>query len=122
MKTIKRIISIIIDILIINFVIYMITRTINIIIKDYTINVILNTIFFVLCLYFFLYKDCIWGYESIGKKIMGLKIYQNGERITDKKILVQRIKTTYIYILISGPMLVLTGKIEADMKYNTEVR
>lgn len=122
MKTIKRIISIIIDILIMNFVIYMIARPINLIIKDYTINVILNTIFFVLCLYFFIYKDSIWGYESIGKKIMGLKIYQNGERIIDKKILVQRIKTTYIYFFISGPMLVLTGKTEADMKYNTEVR
>lgn len=97
MKTIKRIISIIIDILIMNFVIYMIARPINLIIKDYTINVNLNTIFFVLCLYFFIYKDCIWGYESVGKKIMGLKIYQNREKITDKKILVQRIKTTYLY-------------------------
>lgn len=122
MKTIRRFISIIIDFLIMDLIAnYIITGPINLIIKDYTINVIINTIV-IICLYFFIYKDCIWGYESIGKKLMGLKIYQNRERITDKKLLVQRIKTTYLYALISGPMLFLTGKTEADKKYNTEVK
>ncbi len=33
-------------------------------------------------------KDCLFGYESIGKKIVGLHIYKDGKRVTDKKILI----------------------------------
>ncbi len=53
----------------------------------------------------FLRKDIIFGYESIGKKLMRLKIYdKNNERLTNKKQLIDRtfhsLWTFHIYIFM----------------------
>ena len=52
---------------------------------------IISAILIVVILYILiLNKDSIIGYESIGKKIMRLKIYKVGKRLEDKKMLRKR--------------------------------
>ena len=45
---------------------------------------------FILIYKLFIYKDFLFGYESIGKKIMKLKIYQDNNLLLNKEILKKR--------------------------------
>lgn len=118
----RRIIAGLIDIEIIGIIIDIFAK---IAVRLFTSQLVLNLLSILLIIfgiYLLLMKDCIFGYESIGKKIMGLKIYQNGYEVKDKKLLFNRNKITLIYSLISLPKLVLLGKTDGDTKYNTEVK
>ena len=73
---IKRLIAIIIDILIIK---YIIVEPLRIFYQQFNTtlaNIIFTIITLVISIGAFLCKDCLIGYESLGKKIMRLKIYQ----------------------------------------------
>ena len=91
-------------------------------------NVILELMLGIsLCLLFFtllLRKDCIFGYESIGKKLMYLKIYnQSNERVMDKKILQERIYYNLLcFPHVNGIMILAGGQSEGDQKMHTVVR
>ena len=69
-------------------------------------------------------KDCIFGYESIGKKLMYLKIYnQSNERVMDKKILQERIYYNLLcFPHVNGIMILAGGQSEGDQKMHTVVR
>ena len=53
---------------------------------------------------------------------MGLKIYQNGKRIKDKKILVDRITKTFCSFPFYPFMIKINNKSSGDNKLNTEVK
>lgn len=56
------------------------------------VDSILGLIFILIFIILILRKDMVLGYESIGKKIMRLKIYdENGMRIKNKKKLIDRV-------------------------------
>ncbi len=118
---IKRLIATVIDFIIIFFIIYSLSPT-QILFNIKILKYIINILVLVLIIYLFPHKDCLIGYESIGKKIMGLGIYQNGERVQDKKILVKRfMETVYLFPLYPLTILVL-GKSYGDINLNTEVK
>lgn len=91
-------------------------------------NVILELMLGIsLCLLFFtllLRKDCIFGYESIGKKLMHLKIYnQSNERVMDKKILQKRIYYNLLcFPHVNGIMILAGCQSDGDQKMHTVVR
>ena len=118
---IKRLIATVIDFIIIFFIIYSLSPT-QILFNIKILKYIINIFVLVLIIYLFPHKDCLIGYESIGKKIMGLGIYQNGERVQDKKVLVKRfMETVYLFPLYPLTILVL-GKSYGDINLNTEVK
>ena len=118
---IKRLIATVIDFIIIFFIIYSLSPT-QILFNIKILKYIINILVLVLIIYLFPHKDCLIGYESIGKKIMGLGIYQNGERVQDKKVLVKRfMETVYLFPLYPLTILVL-GKSYGDINLNTEVK
>ncbi len=68
-------------------------------------------------------KNIIFGYESIGKKVMGLKIYdENEKRIKNNKILMDRVyyslPTFHIYMF----MILANNKSTGDKKMKTTVK
>lgn len=80
-----------------------------------------------ICLLLFtllLRKDCIFGYESIGKKLMHLKIYnENNERVMDKRILQKRIYYSLLCLPHVNEIMILAGgQSEGDKRMHTIVR
>ncbi len=73
-------------------------------------------------LYLIICKDCLIGYESIGKKIMKLKIYQDGKILKDKNILKKRGIEDLKNFMLYPIMLWANNKSVADEKFNTEVK
>lgn len=119
---IKRLIAIIIDILIIK---YIIVEPLRIFYQQFNTtlaNIIFTIITLVISLGAFLCKDCLIGYESLGKKIMRLKIYQEGNVLCDKIILIKRV----IFTIFTSPlypfMILYNNKSKGDIKCNTEVK
>ena len=87
-----------------------------------TWNIYFFIFYLLLFLYFIIIKDTMIGYESIGKKIMGLKIYQNGIQIKDKKILKKRSLANLCDLVFSSiNALYGDGKTAGDEKYNTKI-
>lgn len=86
---IRRLIAMYIDFTIIIYLLFMLGELINIINNIY-INIFLSLNLFILIYKLFIYKDCLFGYESIGKKIMKLKIYQDNNLLLNKEILKKR--------------------------------
>lgn len=119
---IKRLIAIFIDYMIIFFILYIPSSIIQKTFNNIIVDIICGIVDAILIVVLFLKKDCLIGYESIGKKIMGLKIYQNGERIKDKKILVDRITKTFYSFPFYPFMILINNKSSGDKKLNTEVK
>ncbi len=117
--TLKRIIAICLDVELIKIVFTLVIKSLYLLVKS---EVICLITLLVLGIYVYINLDCLIGYESIGKKIMRLQIYVNDEKLTDKTILRKRALYTYLTLIFSGPKLILTGKTDADTKYNTEVK
>lgn len=92
--------------------------------------IINSTIIWIMCwgfvmissVYLVIQKDCLFGYESIGKKMMKLKIYQNGKILRDKSILRKRAIEDLKNFMLYPIMLWANGRSVADEKYNTEVK
>lgn len=89
----RRIIAIFIDFHIIFFAGYMFASIFEMMpFENILIDIICGLVFLTIFINLFLRKDMIFGYESIGKKIMRLKIYnESGMRIKNKKKLIDRV-------------------------------
>lgn len=115
----KRIVAGLIDFLIIISII-IIFEVVNI--KNEMLDIILMSLEAIFMFFIIPRKDCLFGYESIGKKIMKLGIYKDNKRVTDKDILRKR---TY-YALIALPFnmfyILKNNKCIGDEEYNTEVK
>lgn len=72
---------------------------------------------FFLEVYIFTFKDVLFGYESLGKKVMQLKIYnENNERIVERKLLVKRVRDSIWLFNIYPFMILLNNKVEEIIK------
>ncbi len=80
---------------------------------------LIGIIIYAIC---FIKKDSLIGYESIGKKIMGLKIcFKDNSKVMDKKILINRnIETAMDFPLYILHVLV-NNSTSGDEKYNIKV-
>lgn len=120
---IRRLIAVYIDLMIILFPNYYFFDFWLQFSKNIFFQFFLSIVGFLVYINIFLRKDVILGYESIGKKLMCLKIYdENNNRLKDKKILVDRIYhslwTFNIYIF----MILINNKSSGDYKMKTTVR
>ncbi len=70
----------------------------------------------------FIRKDCIFGYESVGKKLMFLKIYNDDKRVIDKNLLLKRNKSSVWSSFYYPFMILFNNKSKGDKIYNTEVK
>lgn len=122
MTKIKRLIAAIIDYSVTMLVVFKSVEIISEALGIISARIILSTIGLFIVISFLLYKDCIIGYESIGKKLMHLKIYQNNKRITDKKILLERNEATIVGFPLYPFMILIKNKSFGDLEYNTEVK
>lgn len=118
-KKVKRLVAIGIDCLIFEILVE-VARKVQVIFHISDILILIT--FFPLLFILVINKDCLFGYESIGKKIMNLKIYQNGERVTNKKILRKRIFEGWIGIPFYPIYILTSGKSLSDEKLNIEVQ
>lgn len=87
---------------------------------EWYINIMIDLTLAFLYLIIFIRKDVIFGYESVGKKIMFLRIYDKNGRIKNKKLLVDRVKHSWCYPVY--PLMILyNNKSFGDIKYKTWV-
>ena len=86
------------------------------------ISIIIDVICILIFLYTFFHKDCLIGYESIGKKIMRLKIYQNDVQVHDKNLLLKRVEKTFWSIPIYPFLILINNQTWADKELNTMVK
>ena len=87
----RRLIASYLDIMLIYFILYYpVKLLVNLFENNMILNIISAILIVVILYILILNKDSIIGYESIGKKIMRLKIYKVGKRLEDKKILRKR--------------------------------
>lgn len=122
MKKIKRLIAATIDF---GFTVLIVFKIVEIILEKsglVSTRIILSTLKIFMVISFLLYKDCLIGYESIGKKLMRLKIYQNNNRVMDKRVLLERNEATTAGFLLYPFMILIKNKSFGDLKYNTEVK
>lgn len=109
--------------MIISFVIYYPYKLLEILFKNNIVLNIISAILIVVILYILiLNKDSIIGYESIGKKIMRLKIYKDEKRLEDKKILRKRNFLSFWDLPFYIINVLFDNKTEGDIKCNTEVK
>lgn len=119
----RRLIASYIDIMLISFIIYYPFKLLEILFKNNMVLNIISAILIVVILYILiLNKDGIMGYESIGKKIMRLKIYKDGKRLEDKKILRKRNYLSFWDLPFYVINVLFDNKTEGDIKCNTEVK
>lgn len=118
----RRISSIIIDTCIIISILWSFSKIIEYFCANEIQILIAKIPLLIFGIYIILNKDSLIGYESIGKKIMHLKICQNGERITDKKILVKRNKITFFKLPVCIFWIYINGISDGDEKCGTEVK
>lgn len=118
---IKRLLSVVIDGSIVYFILWLFSLT-QYIFDENIANIIGIIVTMVFIFIIIPRKDCIIGYESIGKKIMGLKIYQNGERVKNKKILIKRITEGFFGIPFYPIYILIDNKSLGDQKMNTVVK
>ncbi len=90
---IRRLIAMYIDFHIVFFATYIFIGMFeSLFYKNILVDIIFGLAFGTIFINLLLRKDMIFGYESIGKKIMKLKIYdENGMRIKNRKELIDRI-------------------------------
>lgn len=119
----RRLIASYLDIMLIYFILYYpVKLLVNLFENNMILNIISAILIVVILYILILNKDSIIGYESIGKKIMRLKIYKVGKRLEDKKILRKRnylnIRDMPFYVI----NVLVNNKTEGDIKCNTEVK
>lgn len=118
---IRRFLAVYIDFVIIFYLCYYPFYILDIFDNIYY-SIFLSSCFLVLFFNIFLIKDCIFGYESIGKKIMFLKIYHNGDVLKDKKILKDRVYFSIWNFPIYPFMILINNKSSGDNKFGTIVK
>lgn len=119
----RRLAASYIDIMLIYFILYYPVKLLKILFKNNIVPNIISSIFILVILYILiLNKDGIIGYESIGKKITRLKIYKDGKRLEDKKILRKRNYLSFWDLPFYVINVLFDNKTEGDIKCNTEVK
>lgn len=119
----RRLIASYIDIMLIYFILYYPVKLLANLFKNNIVPNIISSIFILVILYILiLNKDGIIGYESIGKKIMRLKIYKDEKRLEDKKILRKRNYLSFWDLPFYVINVLFDNKTEGDIKCNTEVK
>lgn len=118
---IKRIIAAVIDFYIIVLVLALPLEFINSSIDNNIISIIIGIAFFFFFIYLYYRKDCIFGYESIGKKLLGLNVYSKNIRITDKILLKNRVKSTFELFPLYPIDILIDNVSIGDKKYDTEI-
>jgi len=81
------------------------------------ITTIIGIIFFIL----FMCKDSIFGYESIGKKIMKLKISAKDENIINKKFLIKRNLSNFLKYPVYPYYILFDYRTNFDEKYDISI-
>lgn len=119
---IRRLLAIYIDFIIIFSISYFPLYYISSLFDNKILNMLLGIITIISFIFLFLNKDILIGYESIGKKIMLLKIYQNKERISNKKILKDRVFYSAYFFCFYPFMILYNNKSRGDLIFETEVK
>lgn len=112
-----------IDCICIHYIIYFFGLIMEPLIKDNIyIRLCLSITLLIFDVLVFLRKDVIFGYESIGKKIMKLKIYDiDGNRLTDKKLLIDRVRHSLWPFCLYPFMILIDNRSVGDKKMKTRV-
>ena len=121
---VRRLIAVYLDYVICMYINYPLILISNLF-EDSTYNfisIIIDVICILIFLYTFFHKDCLIGYESIGKKIMRLKIYQNDVQVHDKNLLLKRVEKTFWSIPIYPFLILINNQTWADKELNTMVK
>lgn len=123
MVKIKRLIAFYIDYTIGFYVSYFLLNGNEMLFENMVLKIFFAVIIMLIGFYFFLRKDTIFGYTSIGKKIMKLKIYdEKGEQLTNKRKLIDRVFYS-LWLFPLYPIMVLwNNQSRGDTKVKTEVR
>ena len=122
---IKRLIAFSIDFLPLNILTWHICDFFIKAIKIEIIGILLSFLVFGIAIYFFIKKDVLFGYESIGKKLMGLQIYNaNGVREKNKDKLTQRVLYSLfnLYMPFYPYMILFTNRSVGDKQVDLFVR
>lgn len=119
---VRRLLAIYIDGTIIEYIVGIPSKILYIKFDNICFNIILTIIDLVIVVLLFLYKDGIFGYESIGKKMTGLKIYKDNDRLTDKEILFRRNLKSFVELPSYIFDVISTNKSAGDNKYYTVVK
>lgn len=119
---IKRLVAVYLDFVFIFAACYFPFYYLQQIFSNWLVTLFLTVVVFVLIFNLFLRKDCLIGYESVGKKIMNLKIYKNDIRIENKKLLMDRVLNTMGSFCFYPFMILIWNKSSGDNKYETEVK
>lgn len=118
---IRRLIAAYIDLFLITYLSSLFVELLNIFDNLFYI-IFINTVGIVLIMNILIRKDCIFGYTSIGKQIMFLNIYLNGEKVRNKELLKKRVSATLIIFPLYPFSVLFSKKSRGDIIYNTEVK
>ena len=119
----RRLMAALIDYIIIFYTCYAYEYLFSKLIDNIIFKIFVAIVAAVLFINLFIRKDVIFGYESLGKKAMRLKIYdQNGDRIIKRNLLINRIIPTLITFPIYVFMILSNNKSIGDIKNKTFVR
>ncbi len=91
-------------------------------IKNDMLDIISMSLELIFMFYLVPRKDCLFGYVSIGKKIMKLGIYKDDKRVTDKDILRKRTYFTILAFPVNLIYVLKDNKTISDEECNTEVK
>ncbi len=118
----RRLIAAIIDFVIIGYIILIPLWVIDQFINGIFIDIFIGITGLVAFFNMYIRKDCLIGNNSIGKKIVKLKICQNEKELKDQKALIKRNYITFWTIPYYPFMVLYNNKSEGDIKCNTEVK
>ena len=118
----RRLIAATIDFIIIGYIILIPLWVIDQFINGIFIDIFIGITGLVAFFNMYIRKDCLIGNNSIGKKIVKLKICQNEKELKDQKALIKRNYITFWTIPYYPFMVLYNNKSEGDIKCNTEVK
>lgn len=118
---IQRLVAILIDYVIILMVADILYSVLVYFNEIKVLEIIFMILYFIVVVCLLVVKDCIFGYTSIGKKILGMKIYQNDEVVTDKKLLLKRNLKTILLFPLYPFMILIKNQSLGDKKTNTKI-
>lgn len=118
----KRFIALYIDFLIsFIFIYFPVLISDNVFENIIVVRVIITIISLCSFVWLMIHKDLLFKNASIGKKLMGLKIYNNNE-IPEKNIIIKRNELTFLIFPLYIFLILFKNKSYGDLKYNTEVK
>src|SRR5699024_5948335 len=119
---IRRLLAVAVDFYIIFQIIYWPLYCIFKNLDNMIANIFCGLISIILFINLMLRKDCIIGYESIGKKIFKLKIFHNKQAVKNEELLIDRTLITMGSFALYPFMVLYNNKSKGDIKCNTEIK